>query len=81
MALSRVHEERYVFSEAKRFQEPEHGGLIYFLRSNENEVDRQSSDLQFGAVVSGGGPGMLARFGPHGLVGPLAHGNVPPAAA
>jgi hypothetical protein len=38
VALSRVHEERYVFSEAKRFQEPEHGGLIYFLRSNENEV-------------------------------------------
>jgi hypothetical protein len=38
VAQSRVSEERYVFSEAKRFQEPEHGGLIYFLRSNDNEV-------------------------------------------
>jgi len=38
VAQSRVNEERYVFSEAKRFQEPEHGGLIYFLRSDENEV-------------------------------------------
>ena len=38
VAQSRVDEERYVFSEAKRFQEPEHGGLIYFLRSDENEV-------------------------------------------
>jgi hypothetical protein len=38
-----------VFKEAKRFQEPEHGGLIYFLRSTENEVftvyDHESQTL------------------------------------
>jgi hypothetical protein len=38
LTQARVTEERYVFAEAKRFQEPEHGGLIYFLRSTENEV-------------------------------------------
>src|SRR5581483_4199250 len=30
----RVVEEHYRFREAKRFQEPEHGGLIYFLRTD-----------------------------------------------
>ncbi len=35
---AQVKEERYVFTEAKRFQEPEHGGLIYFLRSTSDEV-------------------------------------------
>jgi hypothetical protein len=38
LAKSQVNEEEYTFNEAKRFQEPEHGGLIYFLRSEENEV-------------------------------------------
>ena len=30
----KVEEEHYVFTETKRFQEPEHGGLIYFLRTS-----------------------------------------------
>ncbi|OGB09842.1 MAG: hypothetical protein A3E23_07080 [Burkholderiales bacterium RIFCSPHIGHO2_12_FULL_65_48] len=38
LADSLVNEERYVFTEARRFQEPEHGGLMYFLRTNEDEV-------------------------------------------
>lgn len=38
LSRAEVNEERYVFKEAKRFQEPEHGGLMYFLRSTENEV-------------------------------------------
>lgn len=38
LAESRVNEERYIFTEAKRFQEPEHGGLVYFLRGGEDEV-------------------------------------------
>jgi hypothetical protein len=45
----KVEEEHYVFTEAKRFQEPEHGGLIYFLRTPENKVftlfDHESQDL------------------------------------
>ncbi|NZA27695.1 hypothetical protein H0E84_15040 [Luteimonas sp. SJ-92] len=49
LTRAEVNEERYVFSEAKRFQEPEHGGLIYFLRSTENEVftvyDYESQEL------------------------------------
>lgn len=44
-----VQEEHYVFTEAKRFQEPEHGGLIYFLRTPEDQVfalfDHESQDL------------------------------------
>ena len=35
---AKVIEESYRFIGAKRFQEPEHGGLIYFLHSTENEV-------------------------------------------
>lgn len=38
LAESHVNEERYIFTEAMRFQEPEHGGLVYFLRSVEDEV-------------------------------------------
>lgn len=45
----KVEEEHYVFTEAKRFQEPEHGGLIYFLRTSEDKVftlfDHESQDL------------------------------------
>lgn len=44
-----VQEERYAFTAAKRFQEPEHGGLIYFLRTVEGKVltmfDAESQDL------------------------------------
>lgn len=44
-----VDEEHYEFTDAKRFQEPEHGGLIYFLRTTSGEVitlyDRESQDL------------------------------------
>jgi hypothetical protein len=49
LTRAEVIEERYVFTETKRFQEPEHGGLIYFLRSTENEVftvyDHESQTL------------------------------------
>ena len=38
LAQSKVLEERYVFTEAKCFQEPEHGGLMYFLRTDTDEV-------------------------------------------
>lgn len=44
-----VDEEQYVFQEAKRFQEPEHGGLFYFLRTSDDRVfalfDHESQDL------------------------------------
>jgi hypothetical protein len=44
----RVVEAHYQFDAAKRFQEPEHGGLIYFLRTTEGKVfvlyDRESQD-------------------------------------
>jgi hypothetical protein len=33
-----VVEEHYEFDAAKRFQEPEHGGLMYFLRTTEDQV-------------------------------------------
>jgi hypothetical protein len=45
----RVIEEHYRFSDVKRFQEPEHGGLIYFLRTDDGRVltffDYDSQDL------------------------------------
>ena len=45
----KVLEEQYRFIEARRFQEPEHGGLIYFLRTNNDRVfvlyDYDSQDL------------------------------------
>lgn len=44
-----VIEESYEFSAAKRFQEPEHGGLFYFLRTIDDKVmvvyDQESQDL------------------------------------
>lgn len=44
-----VQEESLTISEVKRFQEPEHGGLIYFLRISDNRVlvlyDHESQDL------------------------------------
>jgi len=53
---AQVAEERYLFKAAKRFQEPEHGGLIYFLRTQEDRVltlcDHESQDLG----VQGGDP-------------------------
>lgn len=46
---AQVLEEHYVFTEATRFQEPEHGGLIYFLRTAEDKVlalfDYESQEL------------------------------------
>lgn len=49
LAAGQVREERYVFDAARRFQEPEHGGLMYFLRSAEDEVfpvhDHESQHL------------------------------------
>lgn len=45
----RVVEEIYQFTAAKRFQEPEHGGLIYFLKTTGDKVltlyDYESSNL------------------------------------
>jgi len=38
LADSLVNEERYIFAEARRFQEPEHGSFIYFLHTTEDEV-------------------------------------------
>ncbi len=42
-------EERYRFTAAKRFQEPEHGGLIYLFLTDDNKVfgryDHESQDL------------------------------------
>lgn len=44
-----VLEEHYVFTEAKRFQEPEHGGLIYFMLTEQSKVlvlyDEESQNL------------------------------------
>lgn len=51
IAGGNVIEETYVFTEAKRFQEPEHGGLFYYLHTTDDEVlvmfDEESQD--FGA--------------------------------
>lgn len=45
----KIEEEHYIFTEARRFQEPEHGGLIYFLRTPDDKVftffDGESQDL------------------------------------
>jgi hypothetical protein len=49
LAADLVTEERLEFSAARRFQEPEHGGLFYFLRTHDDKVfvlyDRESQDL------------------------------------
>jgi hypothetical protein len=49
LAGGQVMDETYSFTAAKRFQEPEHGGLIYFLRTRDDKVfvlyDSESQDL------------------------------------
>ena len=49
LQAGRVVEEECVFTEALRFQEPEHGGLIYFLRTADDRVltlyDYESQNL------------------------------------
>ncbi|MFC3682383.1 hypothetical protein [Hydrogenophaga luteola] len=49
LSAGTVLEERYAFTAAKRFQEPEHGGLIYFLNTVQGKVftmfDAESQDL------------------------------------
>ncbi|RPI76187.1 MAG: hypothetical protein EHM45_13690 [Desulfobacteraceae bacterium] len=59
-----VVEESYRFTAAKRFQEPEHGGLIYFLRTTDDKVfvlyDHESQDLG----VNSEDP-LKSRFEPH----------------
>jgi hypothetical protein len=44
----RISEEQYNFIAAKRFQEPEHGGLMYFMRTEDGRVftlyDRESQN-------------------------------------
>jgi len=60
---AQVAEEHYVFTDAKRFQEPEHGGLIYFLRTSDDKVftlfDHESQDL----ALQGNDP-LKSRFAP-----------------
>lgn len=59
----KVIEERYKFTAVKRFQEQEHGGLIYFLRTNDDRVltlfDEESQNLG----VSDGDP-LMSSFKP-----------------
>ncbi|PTT77797.1 hypothetical protein DBR42_24675 [Pelomonas sp. HMWF004] len=38
IAAAQVIEEHYVFDAARQFREPEHGGLIYFLRATDGRV-------------------------------------------
>jgi len=49
IAAGLVTEEHVEFEAVKRFQEPEHGGLIYFLRTSDERVfvlyDHESQDL------------------------------------
>jgi hypothetical protein len=49
LARGEVVEESYRFVAAKRFQEPEHGGLLYFLRTADDRAfvvyDSESQDL------------------------------------
>jgi hypothetical protein len=49
LAKGAVSDETYRVVGAKRFQEPEHGGLIYFLRTEDDRVlalyDHESQDL------------------------------------
>lgn len=49
VAAAQVVEEHYAFDAVQRFQEPEHGGLIYFLRTLDGRVltlyDHDSQDL------------------------------------
>lgn len=48
LAAGTVQEERHRFEEVRRFQEPEHGGLIYFFRTADSQVfvfyDAESQD-------------------------------------
>lgn len=63
IAARQVIEEHYSLTSAKRFQEPEHGGLIYFFRTAEDKVltlfDHESQDLG----VQGGNP-LESSFAP-----------------
>jgi hypothetical protein len=49
IATAIVFEEHYILRGVKRFQEPEHGGLMYFLLTTEDKVltlfDHESQDL------------------------------------
>ena len=38
VVAAQVIEEHYIFDAIQRFQEPEHGGLIYFLRTSDGRV-------------------------------------------
>jgi hypothetical protein len=56
LELGLVVDETYALTAAKRFREPEHGGLMYFLRTDDEQVlvlfDYESQDLG----VNGGDP-------------------------
>jgi hypothetical protein len=64
LATGTVLEEHHVFTEARRFQEPEHGGLIYFLRTADDRAfvvyDGESQDLGVGD-----GDPLASPFKPH----------------
>ena len=49
ISAGQVAEEHYAFTSARRFQEPEHGGLMYFFRTTDDKVlalfDHESQDL------------------------------------
>lgn len=49
LKANEVIEETYIFTAAKRFQEPEHGGLFYFFRTPDDRVfvvfDEESQNL------------------------------------
>jgi hypothetical protein len=85
--------ERLHFTEARRFQEPEHGGLLYFLRAADDRVfamfDHESQDLAIAGkdpLASPFRPGrelLLARAPSSGCVfsrtfsGPLLEAGAP----
>lgn len=64
LAGGQVIEEHHIFNAAKRFQEQEHGGLMYFLRTTDDRVlvlfDYESQDIS----VDGKSP-LNSSFKPH----------------
>lgn len=54
IARAQVIEEHYAFDAVRRFQEPEHGGLIYFLRATDGRVLTLDDDLGRDIGLRGG---------------------------
>src|SRR5215475_3116071 len=59
-----VAEEHYEFTAAKRFQEPEHGGLMYFLRTTDDKVFVLFDYESQGLGAEGKDP-VSSKFRPH----------------